>query len=1368
MLFANHQLPISHYTPRRCTSLFLHLLFCGFHQVSGKASHQHRNSFQHKDTARRRVKIVGIHGLVRREVSHVENPNHKSQRPIERNVDSNLALMLDEGLVLPNSSASQPSPVKSTKSSSKKHAPACSKKCEMNCCCFFPWVCRVALNFVRNIINISVTMLSFLLSLEIGIASNQYGESKDDTPVDANAVKKYAVDVFLELIAWGFGVPSVALLLTLLHQRASSMLKSRRMAGKPRTDAMTEEQKKKMQADPQTRAVMELQNNASAKETERLGGVQDIITTKVSGMAQGQWLYSQFMSLGLFYFTMELPVTTSICVLGRSGRVLVLSKKPLMPVLEAAQMFRGIGLCIMMITELLVCWFRSIERSMLLAAKSKDPEVRAAAANAGGLNKAIVGKVWLFIIAAIFVQWIFFFLVSKKRLRSWGINDERNYYESKQACVAQYFRAGVRPLIPCLKRRKIGGMRMFFGPYPEAQIFGHLGKDFPTLKKLEPLLVLPRENESNGYPDPGNGQPESGDKSAEMAQAFLGFLNLILGSLGLFIFGAHIYNLFQNVQSCPVREHVYPCLHRDNCRPLSQSSWFSTALQKRNLLSPEEIAKNRMMDPVSINTIGIWLRKSTVEETKNSIRQLAQESCWLRYADLVSVPNITKNSPNADTLARFNAQNYLKLIEGQNITWDHKMLTCKNCRSFTLKQYLTNFENLIEVIEVLILGATCYINAVVYRLMTNKLTNCPMVDLTFESQPGIADDIDVVQLERQCLAMIGNTFFFRYHYADVPHHIQKLEQALQKMQIIKQTEKENDPWKMDRQAHDWNEYNLVDKINPRLVIVNRSLLGVLEGEEVVSAWSEAPRFSGNELFYIFGGLFFVTLPPLVATVLGKNMMCMIDTAIALPMHIFLIDYFILRRRPQAVFVLTSRRLFQVTRQPAFRDILGMTEPLLKLDVMIHNSAVSYASMTTEAYVPLWRRVLGQIKMFNLPVYRMGQVVVQSSHGIFRLRRDRGDTREVFHSLSKTSYLPPAPTLQPELGREFMATERKHREDKPQDPFGSCICCPNTPKPPATKGLTLLDRYCSRMDTEKDVYGRMLSMRPASCLELFCGRGCNCECSCCCCCQLDECLSDLIVTTHRTLIEQRAAQRYCGWCTCRKTPNIRVTFLGHNQAGAYLCDKPATAWGLWKLRKDLTIKLLPDMSREYPAGLMLHQKPYAIVTHQDANKDQKWMSHISSIYDIVTQEKAEFAENSAADRMATMTTARTEDDDWFKEEDNHETSEGQNRQKGKGKHGGKTRKGGGKDASSHLKTGGSVSQGKGKSKGKGKGGKSVQQGSVGMGKGKQGISWKGGAPGKGAGGNALGMKGAVEIGGVVQSWDDEPVDFDDFPEAGTQG
>jgi len=56
----------------------------------------------------------------------------------------------------------------------------------------------------------------------------------------------------------------------------------------------------------------------------------------------------------------------------------------------------------------------------------------------------------------------------------------------------------------------------------------------------------------------------------------------------------------------------------------------------------------------------------------------------------------------------------------------------------------------------------------------------------------------------------------------------------------------------------------------------------------------------------------------------------------------------------------------------------------------------------------------------------------------------------------------------------------------------------------------------------------------------------------------------------------------------------------------------------------------------------------------------------------------------------------------------------------------------------------------------------------MGKGKQGISWKGGAPGKGAGGNALGMKGAVEIGGVVQSWDDEPVDFDDFPEAGTQG
>merc|ERR1712190_307101 len=176
--------------------------------------------------------------------------------------------------------------------------------------------------------------------------------------------------------------------------------------------------------------------------------------------------------------------------------------------------------------------------------------------------------------------------------------------------------------------------------------------------------------------------------------------------------------------------------------------------------------------------------------------------------------------------------------------------------------------------------------------------------------------------------------------------------------------------------------------------VNRKLLGILEQEEVVAAWSEAPRFTTEQEIAIFGGFFFAFVMPCIHAFVYNAPICFLEAIIAEFIHYRLIEYFILRRRPQAGFVLTSRRVFQVTRQPAYRDMFGMTEPMLKLDVLIHNCGIEYSSMTMEAYVPCWRRTLG--RLFNVPVFRRGAMITQGAAGIFKLRRDIGDTREVFN------------------------------------------------------------------------------------------------------------------------------------------------------------------------------------------------------------------------------------------------------------------------------------------------------------------------------------------------------------------------------------
>merc|ERR1719343_517701 len=163
-----------------------------------------------------------------------------------------------------------------------------------------------------------------------------------------------------------------------------------------------------------------------------------------------------------------------------------------------------------------------------------------------------------------------------------------------------------------------------------------------------------------------------------------------------------------------------------------------------------------------------------------------------------------------------------------------------------------------------------------------------------------------------------------------------------------------------------------------------------------------------------------------------------------------------------------------------------------------------------------------------------------------------------------------------------------------DPVCSCCCCPYTPAPTGRNAAALIDRYVMPKKGEVDIYERKLSQRAGSWGELCCGKGCRCACECCCCCLLEEVLSDFVVTNHRMLVEQRATQRYCR-CTkcCKKTPNLRASYLAHHRAASYVTEKPIRPLLPSKIRVDFIIKLCPSGERFYPAGLMLRQKPYMV-------------------------------------------------------------------------------------------------------------------------------------------------------------------------------
>jgi hypothetical protein len=1208
----------------------------------------------------------------------------------------------------------------------------CTNSCSLNCCCFFRRTYDGILAWTKGLRDAIVSTVIMMMTLQQGFADKveelPEAESVDVPESEAIDVAKYFLDVMLDILKIVIGTPVVFFALVTLHSCFKAVFmrfwKTKvRKEEKVRSDHLTKEERERMNKDPEALEKADLETYMSLAEQDRLGGVEQYAITKVSGISSFWVFLTNSFGLGFFYCLMENPVRISVCVLGKSGRMMVLDRKPLMSATTATKMFIGLGMSVIGFALVFHVFLRNAERSVLQARKHEDPAVRNAI-NADPVSNFLVGKAHFVTIAFIAAEWLFWLPIMKARIRPWAYDDERNYYESKEASVAQYFRTGVRGAIPCLsKRRRKGGMRLFFGPYPTSDLFGHLGSRYEVLQNLSPMLVLPSET-SNAYPAPGTGEPLSPEDRAGVAQMILGLLNLVLGILGIIMFAIHMYNLLTNVQNCPIGSAVRPCVAGVDCTYVARAPWFHHYLVMENLRSPDQVARDQLQAKVSINTIGLWLGTDTVEATTALVLNVSETACYQRVEELVSGPNSTMHSPAADTEGKFDAGNYLHSYHkyGWNVRWDPEAQSCRECPSAIALKYMTSVSNVVEIMEILMLMATIYAGYIVYSLLNQKLQNCPMIDIPFESDPGSIHDIDVDRIEKACLQMIGYTFAHRYKYSGVPEHIGKLEAEINLSERKEEeTGRLEDPWKYDERATKWEEYDLHPRTNARMMYVSKALLGILQGEEVVAAWSEAPRLTFRQKFIVFGGMFFFMVFPAISAIYNKKVQCFAEAIVTSVIHYALCDYFILRRRPQAGFILTSRRIFQVTKRPAYYDVFGRVEPLIKMDVLIHDCGITYSSLTMEAYVPLWRRVLGYIT--NKQFFRRGQVVVQGSRGIFKFWRNLGDTRQAFEHMSRICFMQKKATLHPHEGEVCMRKEKESgKEEDLPDPWCSCCCCPYTPPPVAMKGTTLLDRYAKRVKGEKDVYSRKLAIRPSTCGELCCGRGCNIECSCCCCCQMDELLTDMTISTHRILVEQRTVQRYCRFfACCRETPNIRVTMLAHIKASAYLREAPAQPWGLSRVRTDLTVKLLHAGGREYASGLMLHQKPYLIVNKKDLPMNDKlWVEHICKFYDIIATKEQYADEDSASEEEDDDANAVEDDDEEFgptmDQASDIDTPPGSEKgEKGKGKKGkgkkGKCKSMKPKDGDSGPATSDAdgESRGKGKSKGKGKKGMKGKKG-----------------------------------------------------------
>lgn len=682
-------------------------------------------------------------------------------------------------------------------------------------------------------------------------------------------------------------------------------------------------------------------------------------------------------------------------------------------------------------------------------------------------------------------------------------------------------------------------------------------------------------------------------------------------------------NLMQNIDLCPNTKTINSCVREQDCTRFVQSGWFQMYIERSGQVTTDMVAEAALTGNVKLAQVGLWVGVKTMAEAEEAAVAIADRACLDRRDELIDGPLADTKPKSADTLSSFNAANYLAMRStlGIDISWDNVNLRCNMCTEATMAHYFSNMENSAEVLEVLILCVTCYISAMLIKLANKEETNSPIGDLSFESDPTSGNDMNVDKIEKAALGIMSEIFFHRYAGGNVPDQVKRVEQKIRyATEQGMDTKNFADPFKVDNSAQTWNNYSITDIDNARMFIVNRDLLGILEGEEIISAWSETPRLTIWQKIVLFGGFFFFFVCPISFGAAAGQLKCMVEGFVAGFTHLFLFYYFVLQRRVQAGIVLTTRRVFQISRTPAYRDLFGKVEPLLKLDVLVHNSSVFYLSGTFESLVPLHRTIMA--RCCNWPVFRSGCVTVQSYEGVIRLWRDRGDARETIEAWSKCGYAEPCDQLNANTGRIMMEKEKLLNEHTPKDPCMPLIlcCCPTTPAPPFAHP-DLIKRYCMRYDKEADIYGRMLSMRAASCLDIFCGKGCcRCACELCPCCMVDESICDFMVTSHRTLVEQRVSMRYCRCCICaRPAPNIRVTFLSNFRASSYVMEKSSAAQGINLVRQDMTVKLLPENARTFPSGLMLRQQPYKFVNSRTVNSDEMlWTKHMSQIYDAMTE------------------------------------------------------------------------------------------------------------------------------------------------------
>ncbi|CAE6965652.1 unnamed protein product [Symbiodinium natans] len=141
------------------------------------------------------------------------------------------------------------------------------------------------------------------------------------------------------------------------------------------------------------------------------------VVTEVSGMSNFKWMMTQAMSLSLYHFLVTEPVETNVCVLGKTGRLMVLLRRPLNPSSESAKLLRSVGTLIMTCTAAALVYFRSIERLLYLATNYPTPSVQSKLAPVAPIAELIDGKVYLYTALVAVVLWFVNFIFFKATLK---------------------------------------------------------------------------------------------------------------------------------------------------------------------------------------------------------------------------------------------------------------------------------------------------------------------------------------------------------------------------------------------------------------------------------------------------------------------------------------------------------------------------------------------------------------------------------------------------------------------------------------------------------------------------------------------------------------------------------------------------------------------------------------------------------------------------------------------------------------------------------------------------------------------------------------------------------------------------------------